>query len=97
MEEVRAAGERHPAPHQPPQPHDTATICYTSGTTGVPKGAIITHANMIADSAGTMFYVSFRQGKPKACPPDCSHSRTCHSAKAASCSPQHGSQAQTRG
>jgi len=28
-----------------------ATICYTSGTTGKPKGAIITHLNIISNEA----------------------------------------------
>jgi len=31
---------------QMPAPPDTATIVYTSGTTGVPKGAVITHDNV---------------------------------------------------
>ncbi|MFP4225506.1 MAG: AMP-dependent synthetase/ligase [Desulfobacterales bacterium] len=31
---------------QMPTPQDTATIVYTSGTTGVPKGAVITHDNI---------------------------------------------------
>ncbi len=31
---------------QMPTPQDTATIVYTSGTTGVPKGAVITHDNV---------------------------------------------------
>ncbi len=30
------------------EPSDLATIVYTSGTTGVPKGCAITHANMVA-------------------------------------------------
>jgi long-chain acyl-CoA synthetase len=31
---------------------DLATIIYTSGTTGVPKGVILTHANILADIHG---------------------------------------------
>jgi long-chain acyl-CoA synthetase len=39
-----------------PLPHgDTlATFCYTSGTTGNPKGALITHTNIISVAAGAL-------------------------------------------
>ena len=32
-------------------PHDVAVLQYTGGTTGVPKGATLTHANLAANSA----------------------------------------------
>lgn len=43
----------------PPTPDDTATICYTSGTTGTPKGAVLTHGNLIANVAGSNFLLKF--------------------------------------
>lgn len=37
----------------PPTPEDWAFIMYTSGTTGTPKGAILTHENLVATLAVT--------------------------------------------
>ncbi|KAJ8622695.1 hypothetical protein MRB53_031224 [Persea americana] len=42
---------------RPPKPEDIATICYTSGTTGTPKGAVLTHGNLIANVAGSSLSV----------------------------------------
>ncbi|TQD97581.1 hypothetical protein C1H46_016841 [Malus baccata] len=46
-------------PFCPPKPEDVATICYTSGTTGTPKGAVLTHGNFIANVAGSTIAVKF--------------------------------------
>lgn len=44
-------------PFRPPLPEDVATICYTSGTTGTPKGAVLTHGNLIASIAGSLLSI----------------------------------------
>ncbi|KAM9818701.1 long-chain-fatty-acid--CoA ligase 1a isoform 2-T5 [Syngnathus typhle] len=47
----------------PPKPEDLALICFTSGTTGNPKGAILTHGNIIANTAA---FLKITEGKIQA-------------------------------
>ncbi len=55
LDGVRALGASSPSPPPPtrPRPADTALLCYTSGTTGVPKGAVLTHGALVANAAGS--------------------------------------------
>ncbi|KAK7185522.1 hypothetical protein DPSP01_001863 [Paraphaeosphaeria sporulosa] len=41
--DVEALGEKQPLPYNAPTPDDIVTINYTSGTTGDPKGVVLTH------------------------------------------------------
>ena len=43
------AGRRHPVPRVDSQPGDIAFLQYTGGTTGIAKGAMLTHRNLVAN------------------------------------------------
>lgn len=43
----------------PPKPEDLSIICFTSGTTGDPKGAMITHENIVSNAAAFLKCVEY--------------------------------------
>ncbi|KAG7461827.1 hypothetical protein MATL_G00195190 [Megalops atlanticus] len=49
LQEVEAIGEANHRTPVPPKPEDLAIICFTSGTTGNPKGAMLTHGNVVSN------------------------------------------------
>lgn len=48
FEEVERLGANKDHPEVPPKPADLCTVCYTSGTTGSPKGVMLSHENVVA-------------------------------------------------
>ncbi|XP_022061668.1 long-chain-fatty-acid--CoA ligase 6 isoform X1 [Acanthochromis polyacanthus] len=52
MQEVEALGREHYRKPIPPAPDDLSIVCFTSGTTGNPKGVMLTHGNVVADFSG---------------------------------------------
>ncbi|XP_007939744.1 long-chain-fatty-acid--CoA ligase 5 [Orycteropus afer afer] len=41
----------------PPKPEDLSIICFTSGTTGDPKGAMLTHLNIVSNASSFLYRV----------------------------------------
>jgi len=57
IRDVEELGRKHPRPFNPPSPSDLVTINYTSGTTGPPKGVVLTHANAMSATSSAMIYL----------------------------------------
>jgi long-chain acyl-CoA synthetase len=54
--EIEAQGALKPTTTQPATADDIATIMYTSGTTGVPKGVVLLHRNCMAAVASSYMF-----------------------------------------
>ncbi|XP_056153734.1 long-chain-fatty-acid--CoA ligase 5 [Lampris incognitus] len=54
MRDVEVLGKENLQKPVPPKPEDLSIICFTSGTTGNPKGAMLTHENVVADAASVL-------------------------------------------
>lgn len=57
LKDIEESGKNNPDSLKLPSPSDVATVCFTSGTTGNPKGVILTHRNMIACASGMIKHV----------------------------------------
>ncbi|KFO98071.1 Long-chain-fatty-acid--CoA ligase 5 [Calypte anna] len=51
LQEVEELGRNNLREPVPPKPEDLCVVCFTSGTTGNPKGAMLTHQNVVANAA----------------------------------------------
>ncbi|XP_056416031.1 long-chain-fatty-acid--CoA ligase 1 isoform X1 [Hyla sarda] len=52
LKDIEEEGRNHHEKPKPPKPEDLAVVCFTSGTTGNPKGAKLSHRNIVSNSAG---------------------------------------------
>ncbi len=64
--DYRTLAAHSPSPARVEQsPHDVAVLQYTGGTTGRPKGAMLTHANLAANSAQMLLHLGEERDVPE--------------------------------
>ena len=62
MDEVEAIGAQSGRAMRPPSKEDIVTVNYTSGTTGNPKGVVITHAGAVAGITAARMSAAMQPG-----------------------------------
>ena len=68
FQEVLAASHTSSTPGIAVDPSDTALLQYTGGTTGTPKGAMLTHSGLVANTLQIRSWLSdFRGRRQKPC------------------------------
>ena len=67
LADLIAEGSGEPAPRVPISPDDVAVLQYTGGTTGTPKGAMLTHRNIFTNviQCETWHYRSYVRGEAR--------------------------------
>jgi long-chain acyl-CoA synthetase len=62
IDQVEALGEASKRGYNPPSPSDIVTINYTSGTTGPPKGVVLTHKSAVAATSAGLITIGQARG-----------------------------------
>ncbi|XP_054155212.1 long-chain-fatty-acid--CoA ligase 1-like [Oppia nitens] len=55
IKEVELLGENNPIESLSPKPEDLALVCYTSGTTDLPKGVMLSHKSVIVNICAVLY------------------------------------------